>query len=204
MSGEIGAFAARARAHFTAFERRVIAREGRRQAAVAIVVSPARGRATYLLTRRALTMRRNAGNYALPGGNIEPGEDALAAAIRETHEELGVALARDHLLGLLDDFVTLGGHVVTPVALCTHETLTLKPDPTEVHQAWRLPVAQLDLPEAPRFVPQEGGPPILQMRARHGWINAPTAAWLYQFREVALYGRATRLDNVGQPDWTAR
>lgn len=203
MADDIAAFAAQARAHFGTFQRRAIAPEGRRCAAVAIVLSPARGRVTYLLTRRALTMRRNAGNYALPGGNVEPGEDAVAAAIRETHEELGVTLTRDHLVGLLDDFVTLGGHVVTPVALCTHETLTLKPDPTEVHQAWRLPVAQLDLPEAPRFVPQEGGPPILQMRARHGWINAPTAAWLYQFREVAMHGRAARLDNIGQPGWTA-
>ncbi len=203
MADDIGAFAARARAHFAAFERRAIAAEGRRRAAVAIVVSPARGRATYLLTRRALTMRRNAGNYALPGGNVEVGEDAVDAAIRETHEELGVTLARDHLVGLLDDFVTLGGHVVTPVALCTGETLKLKPDPREVHQAWRLPVAQLDLPEAPRFVAQAAGPPILQMRARHGWINAPTAAWLFQFREVALHGRQTRLDGVGQPDWTA-
>lgn len=203
MADDIGAFAAKARAHFATFERRTIAPEGRRCAAVAIVLSPARGRVTYLLTRRALTMRRNAGNYALPGGNVEPGEDAVDAAIRETHEELGVTLTRDCFVGLLDDFVTLGGHVVTPVALCTHETLTLKPDPAEVHQAWRLPVAQLDLPEAPRFVPQEGGPPILQMRARHGWINAPTAAWLYQFREVAMHGRSTRLDDIGQPDWTA-
>ena len=117
MADDIGAFAARARAHFAAFERRAIAPEGRRRAAVAIVTSPARGRVTYLLTRRSLTMRRNAGNYALPGGNIEPGEDVVDAALRETQEELGVALARDHLLGLLDDFVTLGGHVVTPVAL---------------------------------------------------------------------------------------
>jgi 8-oxo-dGTP pyrophosphatase MutT (NUDIX family) len=201
---DIAAFRTRAVAHFATFQRRKIAPEGRRRAAVAIVVSPARGRATYLLTRRALTMRRNAGNYALPGGNVEAGEDALDAAIRETREELGVRLDRADLIGLLDDFVTLGGHVVTPVVLATARALKLTPDPAEVHQAWRLPVAQLDLPETPRFVPQAEGPPILQMRARHGWINAPTAAWLYQFREVALHGRATRLDDVGQPDWTAR
>jgi hypothetical protein len=40
------------------------------------------------------------------------------------------------------------------------------------------------------------------MYAAGKWINAPTAAWLYQFREVALHGRATRLDGVGQPEWT--
>ena len=62
MAADIAAFAARARNNLEAFERRTIALEGRRCAAVAIVVSPARGRATYILTRRALTMRRNAGN----------------------------------------------------------------------------------------------------------------------------------------------
>ncbi|TPW03132.1 MAG: MutT/nudix family protein [Alphaproteobacteria bacterium] len=189
------ATASAARAHFAAFSRRALAVEGRRQAAVAIVVSPWRGAATYLLTRRALTMRRNAGNYALPGGNFEPGEDAIDAAIRETKEELGVVLSRDHAIGLLDDFVTLGGHVVTPVALVTTDALTLRPDPKEVHSVWRLRLAQLDLPDTPRHVPRpDGGPPILQMRARGGWINAPTAAW---------HGRHTRLDGVGQPDWTA-
>jgi 8-oxo-dGTP pyrophosphatase MutT (NUDIX family) len=200
---DAAALAERARVHLAAFPRRALAVEGRRQAAVAIVVSPWRGAVTYLLTRRALTMRRNAGNYALPGGNFEPGEDAIDAAIRETHEELGVVLSRDHAIGMLDDFVTLGGHVVTPVALVTTDTLKLRPDPKEVHAVWRLPVAQLDLPEAPRFVSQDAGPPILQMRARGGWINAPTAAWLFQFREVALHGRHTRLDGVGQPQWTA-
>ena len=71
--------------------------------------------------------------------------------------------------------------------------------------AWRLPIAQLDRPDTPRFVSHpDGGAPILQMRARHGWINAPTAAWLYQFREVALHGRASRIDDIGQPTWTAR
>lgn len=204
MPVDIAAFAARAARNLEAFERRAIPPDGRRRAAVAIVLSPARGRITYVLTRRALTMRRNAGNYALPGGNCEAGEDAVATALRETHEELGVMLTRDHVLGMLDDFVTLGGHVVTPVAVWTGAPLKLRPDPTEVHQAWRLPVAQLDLAESPRFVPHpDGGAPILQMRARHGWINAPTAAWLYQFREVALHGRSTRLDGVGQPSWTA-
>jgi 8-oxo-dGTP pyrophosphatase MutT (NUDIX family) len=59
-------------ANLSGFPRREIAADGLRLAAVAVVVSPHKGRPTFLLTRRALTMRRNAGNYALPGGNIEP------------------------------------------------------------------------------------------------------------------------------------
>jgi len=168
------------------------------------VLSPVDGALTFILTRRALTMRRGAGNYALPGGNFEPGEDGIAAAVRETHEELGVTVTRADALGLLDDFITLGGHVVTPVVLWSEAPLTLKPDPAEVQDAWLVPLADLDHPESPRREAHpDGGEPIQRMFARGQWINPPTAAWLYQFREVALHGRATRVHMIGQPPWTA-
>ena len=196
---------ARRTANLAAFERREIAPDGLRLAAVAIVVSPHRRRPTFILTRRALTLRRNAGNYALPGGNFEAGEDAVDAARRETAEELGVRLPRGAALGLLDDFLTLGGHRVTPVVFWSDDVLALAPDPIEVHAAWRIALADLDHPNSPRRLPREGGgDPILQMYARGGWVNAPTAAWLWQFREVALHGRTVRLDGVGQPEWTRR
>ncbi len=195
---------ARIAANLAAFPRREIAHAGR-TAAVALVISPHQGRPTFILTRRALTMRRNAGNYALPGGNLDPGESAFDGARRETAEELGVSLPAEAALGLLDDFVTLGGHRVTPVVLWSDDEVTLTPDPVEVHAAWRIPLAELDDPRSPRRRKHAGGPdPILQMRLNGGWVNAPTAAWIYQFREVALHGRATRLDGVGQPAWTAR
>ena len=194
---------ARIAANLAAFPRRELPADGLRLAAVAIVLSPHRRRPTFLLTRRALTLRRNAGNYALPGGNFEPGEDAEAAARRETQEELGVSLPASAAMGRLDDFHTLGGHRVTPVVFWSDQHLKLSPDPLEVHAAWRIALADLDHPHAPRRLPREGGgDPILQMYARGSWINAPTAAWLYQFREVALHGRWTRLDGVGQPEWT--
>jgi 8-oxo-dGTP pyrophosphatase MutT (NUDIX family) len=194
---------ARMAANLAAFPRREIDPQGLRLAAVAIVISPHRKKPTFLLTRRALTMRRNAGNFALPGGNFEPGEDAVGAATREAREELGVRIEREAALGLLDDFKTLGGHRVTPVVFWSPESLRLTPDPIEVHAVWRIALADLDHPHSPRRLPREGGgDPILQMYAGGKWINAPTAAWLYQFREVALHGRATRLDGVGQPEWT--
>jgi 8-oxo-dGTP pyrophosphatase MutT (NUDIX family) len=189
--------------NLAAFERRAIVRPDLRRAAVAVLLSPHEGQVCYVLTRRALTLRRGAGNYALPGGNLERGEDALDGAIRETSEELGVLARRRQALGLLDDFVTLGGHVVTPVVLWSSTPLTLAPDPVEVHEAWRLPIAELDHPDAPRSEPNPDGAAILKMFARGHWINPPTAAILYQFREVALYGRATRIADIGQPSWTA-
>lgn len=191
--------------HFEGFERIAIAPEGRRRAAVAIVLSPTDEGPAYLLTKRAMHMRRGAGNYALPGGHIEPGEDPVDAARRETEEEVGVRLQRRAALGLLDDFVTLTGTVVTPVVFSTPRRLMLIPNPQEVAQAWLVPLADLDHPEAPRRLRNpDGGPPLLRMYARGGWVNAPTAAWLWQFREVCLRGQPCRTDAVGQPGWTAR
>lgn len=194
----------RVSANLAAFPRETIPIEDRRHAAVAILVSQTEDGPVYALTRRALTMRRGAGNYALPGGHLEPGEDVVDAAIRESHEELGVVATREAFLGLLDDFVTLSGHVVTPVVLWLDEAVELKPDPTEVDTAWLNPLTELDHPDSPMAEAHpDGGEPILRMYARGSWINPPTAAFLYQFREVALHGRHTRVKSIGQPNWTA-
>jgi ADP-ribose pyrophosphatase YjhB (NUDIX family) len=190
-------------ANLAGFERRQVLRPDLRRAAVAVLLSPHDGALTYVLTRRALSLRRGAGNYALPGGNLDPGEDAVTGAMRETAEELGVWVQRRQVIGLLDDFVTLGGHAVTPVVIWSSRPLALEPDPAEVHEVWRLPVSELDHPDSPLTETNPDGPPILKMFARGHWINPPTAAILYQFREVALHGRATRVIDIGQPSWTA-
>ena len=195
---------ARIVANFAAFERISLELQGRRPAAVAIVIAPEAGEPSFIITRRAAGLRRNAGNWALPGGGFDPGEDAIAAAVRETEEEVGVSLSRDAALGLLDDFITLSGHRVTPVVLWSEDPVVLKPDPLEVGHAWFVPVADLDHPDAPmREAHPDGGEPILRMHVRGSWVNPPTAAFLYQFREVALHGRATRVAHIGQPPWTA-
>lgn len=190
--------------HLAGFERIALDVGDRRRAAVAVVVAPTADGPAFLLTRRALHMRRGAGNYALPGGNVDPDEDPIDAALRETQEELGVTLTRAAVLGLLDDFVTLGGHVVTPVVMLSEQPVTLTPNPEEVHDAWLVPLTDLDHPRAPRREAHpDGGPSVLRMFARGSWINPPTAAWLYQFREVCLHGRPCRTDAIGQPNWTA-
>lgn len=190
--------------HLAGFDRIALDVGDRRRAAVAVVVAPTADGPAFLLTRRALHMRRGAGNYALPGGNVDPDEDPIDAALRETQEELGVTLTRAAVLGLLDDFVTLGGHVVTPVVMLSEQPVTLTPNPEEVHDAWLVPLTDLDHPRAPRREAHpDGGPSVLRMFARGSWINPPTAAWLYQFREVCLHGRPCRTDAIGQPNWTA-
>ncbi len=190
--------------HLAGFDRIALDVGDRRRAAVAVVVAPTPDGPAFALTRRALHMRRGAGNYALPGGNVDPDEDPIDAALRETQEELGVTLTRAAVLGLLDDFVTLGGHVVTPVVMLSDKPVTLIPNPDEVHDAWLVPLTDLDHPRAPRREAHpDGGPSVLRMFARGSWINPPTAAWLYQFREVCLHGRPCRTDAIGQPNWTA-
>ena len=204
-SGRVEDLRLRIANNLASFDRVAIEVAGRRQAAVAIVLSPTEAGPSFLLTRRALHMRGGAGNYALPGGHLDPGEDAIDAARRETFEELGVKIPREAVLGLLDDFVTLRGQVVTPVVFWTPDPLTLVPNPEEVHDAWFVPLSDLDHPRAPRRERHpDGGPSILRMFARGSWINPPTAAWLFQFREVCLHGRPCRTDAIGQPSWTAR
>jgi 8-oxo-dGTP pyrophosphatase MutT (NUDIX family) len=192
-------------ANLAGFDRIALDLADRRPAAVAIVIAPHEGEPAFIITRRAAGLRRNAGNWALPGGGLDPGEDAIAAAVRETAEEVGVALGRDAALGLLDDFATLSGHRVTPVVLLSTRPVTLTPNPAEVGHAWFVPLADLDHPDAPmREDHPDGGEPILRMHVRGSWVNPPTAAFLYQFREVALHGRPTRVAHIGQPPWTAR
>ena len=146
------------------FERVALDPTGRRRAAVAIVLNPTETGPAYLLTRRALHMRRGAGNYALPGGNVDADEDAIDAARRETEEEVGVRLPREAALGLLDDFLTLGGHVVTPVVFWTaHAGDAWSPTRQEVHDAWYVPLSR---PRPSSHTPKRpknpaGGPPLL-------------------------------------------
>ena len=198
------ALRARMVANLSGFERREID-EPQRRAATAIAVVDHGGAAGYLFIRRALTMRRNPGQYALPGGRAEPGETTAETARRELAEELGVVLGPESVIGVLDDMPTRAGGVVTPVVLWAGGAVTMTPDPDEVHDAWVRAVSELDHPEAPRWVTLDGvDGQVLRMPVGSEWINPPTATMLYQFREVALHGRVVRVHEVASPLWTAR
>src|SRR5438309_10781461 len=91
-----------------------------KRAAVAIVLveaDHAQGGTALLLTRRAAGLRAHRGQWALPGGRCEDGETAVQAALRELREELGLNLAPADLLGLLDDYPTRSGYLITPVVV---------------------------------------------------------------------------------------
>lgn len=196
----------RAVLHLADFPRRAMAADGRRPAAVAVVLVPdENNRACFLLTRRAPTLRAHARQWALPGGRLEPGETAVAAALRELAEELGATLGEDAVLGMLDDYGTRSGFVITPVVLWGAGLAPLVPDPAEVAAVYRVPLADLDRPDAPRLVTiPESDRPVVQLPILNTLVHAPTAAVLYQVREVVLHGRPTRVDHLGEPVWAWR
>jgi 8-oxo-dGTP pyrophosphatase MutT (NUDIX family) len=158
------------------------------------------GDAALLLTRRPLTMSRHAGQWALPGGRIDAGESARAAALRELQEEVGLELPPGALLGTLDDYATRSGFVITPLVFWGGRAEVLRPNAEEVASIHRVPVAELMRDDLLLVDEAEvEGRPILRIRVGDTWIAAPTAAVLYQFREVCIAGRATRVAHFDQP-----
>jgi 8-oxo-dGTP pyrophosphatase MutT (NUDIX family) len=197
---------ARARAHLGGFVRRAHAPAERRPAAVALVLLPdAEGRACFLLTRRAERLRAHARQWALPGGRIEPGETAEAAALRELDEEVGLRLPADAVLGVLDDYPTRSGFVITPVVVWCGQAVELTPNPEEVVRVHQVPLHDLERPEVPILISiPESDRPVIQLPILSTLIHAPTAAVIYQLREVVVHGRDTRVDHFEQPVWAWR
>ena len=156
--------------------------------------------AALLLTRRALHLRNHAGQWALPGGRIEPGETPEQAALREVEEEIGLRLNPSQILGRLDDYATRSGFVITPIVVWAGAVPALQPSPDEVASVHRIGIGELMRPDAPMLETTPHSPhPVLCMPIGNSWIAAPTAAFLYQFREVCLRGQTTRVAHFDQP-----
>ena len=158
------------------------------------------GGAAFLLCRRAINLRRHAGQWALPGGRLEAGETAVQAALREVNEELGLSLDAENILGWLDDYPTRSGFVITPIVLWGPAEPALAPAAEEVQAVYRIALQAL-LDSEPRFLTiPESDQPILQLPLGNDVIHAPTGAVLYQLRQVALRGQVNqRVDHIGEP-----
>lgn len=157
-------------------------------------------RASILLTRRAQGLGSHGGQWALPGGRIDPGETAEEAALREMAEEVGLLLDPGAVLGRLDDFSSRSGFVITPVVVWAGAARKLVPNPGEVASIHRIPLSEFLRPDAPMLEILEGSEhPVLRMPVGERAIAAPTAAVLYQFREVCILGRHTRVAHFEQP-----
>jgi 8-oxo-dGTP pyrophosphatase MutT (NUDIX family) len=173
-----------------------------KRAAVAIALveaEDASGGTALLLTLRAPGLRAHRGQWALPGGRCDPGETQVQAALRELHEELGLELAPADVLGLLDDYPTRSGYLITPVVVWAGKGAGVSPNPAEVASVHRIALDAIEREDAFDFVtiPQSTGR-VIRFHHAGRLIHAPTAALIYQFREV-LAGRDTRVADLEQP-----
>jgi 8-oxo-dGTP pyrophosphatase MutT (NUDIX family) len=162
-------------------------------------------RAALVLTRRSTKLRNHPGQWALPGGRIDPGETPEQAALREMAEEVNLQLEEDAVLGRLDDFVTRSGFVMTPIVVWAGPGQIFRENPDEVESIHRIPVTEFLREDAPRLNRiKASDAPVLRMPVGRTSIAAPTAAILFQFREVCLLDRDTRVAHFEQPRFAWR
>lgn len=196
---------ARLVSNLASHDRRHIDDPDLRHAAVAVTVVAGETGAGFVLTRRSVGLRAHSHQYALPGGRLDQGETPPDAARRELAEEVGVTTAASDVLGVLDDYRTRSGYIITPVVIWPGTDIRLQAQPSEVDQIFVIGLDELDRPDSPRWIDiAESDRPVLQLPLRNRLIHAPTGALLWQFREVALHGRTVRLDTVEEPVWAWR
>ena len=172
-----------------------------RRAAVAfVIVGDENGEACFVLTRRASGLRRHSGQWAIPGGRSDGDETPADTARRELHEEVGLDLSENDVLGRLDDYATRSGYVISPIVCWGPSRPVLELDRTEVARAHLVPLGRLLAPDlaATTAIP-ESDRPVLSVGLLGGRIFAPTAAVIFQAREWLLMERATRVTHFEQP-----
>ena len=157
------------------------------------------GGAAFLLCRRTSRLTSHAAQWALPA----------AASIRARPRRRGASGTRrggrrhagqSHVVGLLDDYPTRSGYVITPVVIWGGGRLDPQPAPDEVVAVYRVGLHQLQRPDSPRFITiPESSRPVVQIPLGNDLIHAPTGAVLLQLRWLCLDGRHDRVDELEQP-----
>ncbi len=98
-------------------------------------------RPTVLLTQRTAHLSTHSGQIAFPGGKLDDTDaDAVAAALRETHEEIGLAPPQVEVLGSLPTYITGTSFIVTPVVGLVQPGFVLQPNPHEVDEVFEVPL----------------------------------------------------------------
>jgi len=198
-------------ARLAAFPRQTHDGDGLKRAAVVIGVvrnsvdGGNADEAAFLLTRRVARLAAHAGQWALPGGRMDAGETPVEAALRELEEEVALKLDAREVIGLLDDYPTRSGYLITPVVTWIADTRAMTPNPAEVASIHSFALGELTRDGSPEFLSiPESEKPVIRLHIGDSHVHAPTAALLYQFGEVGLRGRATRVAHLEQPVWAWR
>jgi 8-oxo-dGTP pyrophosphatase MutT (NUDIX family) len=188
------------------FDARRIDDAGLKHAAVCLILADdGAGDCALLITRRAAHLNAHAGQFALPGGSVDAGESAIDAALREAREEINLELTPGAILGALDDFPTRSGYVITPLVAWAPRGAAMSANPAEVARLYRVHLSELAKPGSPEFVSiPESDRPVVRYPILDTKVYAPTAAVIYQFMEVAVHGRDTRVAHLEQPVWAWR
>lgn len=139
---------------------------------VPILLRPA---PTVLLTLRAPNLSSHAGQVSFPGGRIEPGESPEDAALREAEEEVGLDPAAARLVGRLPEHLTGTGYRITPIVALLPPPSALRPDPSEVAEAFEYALAHLLAPGLPQ--------------QREGmWRGRPGVSWVWPHERHMIWG----------------
>ncbi len=177
-----------------------------KQAAVALTIVDGEGEAdgaSMLLTRRTSKLNKHAGQWALPGGRVDPGETPFEAALREMHEEINLSLDDSHYLGRLDGLASRSGYAITPYVFWADDLSDMAPSPDEVASIHRIPLARFSGEQAVQHIPVDGKEqPMLRLQLGEHRIHAPTGAFLLQLWEVGVHGLDARVDHYLHPDFT--
>ncbi|WP_134322888.1 NUDIX hydrolase [Cumulibacter soli] len=181
-----------------ALEPRILADHSHRKAAVVIAVAEEEGAQGIWITKRQPTLRAHSGQWALPGGRVDAGETHREAALRELAEEVGFFADDAAILGRLDDYETRSGYVMSPFVVWAGKDPKYRVNADEVVHLFHIPFDELDVEPNLLTIP-ESDRPVIQMPLLGRKIHAPTAAVMYQFREVVLRGRQTRVGHFEQP-----
>ena len=187
--------------HLNTFERRAHSGGGLKHAAVSMtLVDDGTGQTAFVLTRRAPRLSSHAGQKALPGGRVDPGETPKQAGLRELAEEINLHLKEDAVMGLLDDYPTRSGYVITPMVVWAGTDVEFFPNSDEVAEIMLIRLTDLIRPDSPEFetIP-ESNRPVLKVRFGDDNAHAPTAAVIHQFYEIVMRGRKNiRVDHMEQ------
>jgi 8-oxo-dGTP pyrophosphatase MutT (NUDIX family) len=136
---------------------------------------------TVLLTRRADHLKDHPGQISLPGGRISAGDaDPLAAALRETREELGIGAALIEIAGYLPPHAVVTGFAVTPVVGFLPPVFDLRPEPLEVAEAFEVPLAFL-------------GDPVNAIAGRRRVRDLELPVWEYRFGRHRIWGATAHI-----------